>query len=293
MKRQLELNTMLADRVLARPPVLTQNKTDQTFDDRDLVNLGAPDSNLSAGVQRQNLLRRNVMNAEVWKQQTQLMQFLNTAGVDSGSGAWQSRIDPVTGLPVFAAADDDAYQPSFIPLPSDATVAAMPLPQRPPEFVAIEHLVFEHTCMAMGVSPAMVAGVNSASATSTSLLKMSDSNLFYSILKYRNVLTTALLDVYAVVFGDTDATDVQVVFPAAQRPDTMVELFEKGYMKYEYFIMEYCRYFGLPKSAFVNEYLGPLIGGVPAALAGPPGEDSGRRALPPPPKPQRHEPGPE
>jgi hypothetical protein len=33
----------------------------------------------------------------------------------------------------------------------------------------------------------------------------------------------------------------------------MLELFERGIVTYDHFIMEYCRYYGLPKSAFTSE----------------------------------------
>lgn len=286
LKRQIEMNTMMADRVLARPPVLTQNKTDQTFDERDLIGMSSVEPDVAAGRERQNLLRRNKMNVEVWKQQTQLMRFLNQSGIDSSSSAWQNRIDPVTGLPVFSVDDDDAYQPSFIPLPSDAVVAAMPLPQRPPDFVQAERLVFEHTCMCMGVTPTMVAGAGSAQNASSGVLKLSDATLFYSILRYRNALTHALLDVYAVVFGNGDSSGVQVVFPAAQRPEAMLELFERGIVSYDYFIMEYCRYYGLPKSAFTSEE--HIRARAPAAQP-----DGARPTKPPPPEEAAPDPAPD
>ena len=257
-KRQLELNTLYADRVLARPPVLTQSKADTTFDDRDLIGLSSRDPEVGAAKERKNQLWRNMMTAETWKQQTQLMRLLNANNVDTSSSAWQSRVDPVTGLPVFTADDEDVYQPSFIPMPHDTTVAQMHLPSRPPEFVATQQYVMQHTCMCMGVSPQLLVGVGSSMSASSGVVQLSDTTLMLTVMKYRMCITETLLNIYSIAFGNGSSDGVQVVFPAAQRPDNIMDMYERGYITYEHFIVEYCRWYGLPKGAFNETPQPPL-----------------------------------
>lgn len=279
-KRQLELNTMFADRILARPPVLTQSKADTTFDDRDLVGLSARDPEVGAAKERKNLMWRNLMTAETWKQQTQLMQALNKNSVDTSSSAWHSRVDPITGLPIFATDDGESYQPSFIPLPHDTTVASMVLPQRPPDLITTQHFVMQHTAMCMGVSPQILIGSNNSGMSATSgVVQLSDTTLMMTIMKYRMCITETLLNIYSIVFGNGDSKGVQVVFPAAQRPDVILDLFERGYVTYDHFIVEYCRWYGLPKSAF-NDTPQPPMPVVPEVAALPPPPSDGSQQPP-------------
>jgi hypothetical protein len=66
MKRQMEANVLYADRVRARPPILTQTTSEKTFDEKDLVGIGAVNGDMNAAMERKNLLRKNQMNIELW-----------------------------------------------------------------------------------------------------------------------------------------------------------------------------------------------------------------------------------
>jgi hypothetical protein len=264
IKRQLEMNVMFADRVRARPPVLTQHKTDQTFDDRDVTGLGAVEGDVGAAIQRKNLLRRNMMNVELWQQQAELVDALNTGGPSSAGRKetpWSNRVDPVTGLPVFTVDGGDSYTPSFIPLPSDATVASMTLPSRPVDFIEIERFVSQQTAICMGINPQALQGTFGRQGATTGIVELTDSTISFTIMKYRSILSEVLLDIYGTIFGskmnskrraahNDDGGDITVIFPSAQRPDLMQSLFQGGLLTYDFYVQELSTFYSLPVSAF-------------------------------------------
>lgn len=252
-KRQLEANTVFADRICARPPVLTTNRTNDTFDNRDLMGLTGTET--GAAYERTNLMFRNQMNVEVWNQQSNLVSTLNSNNIDTASSAWQARIDPITGLPVMSVDQQNQYVPQFIPLPMDSVVASLQLPQRPHDFVPMMQQITTTTCLCMGLSPHSLLGASSNA--SSSFASLADEMMNFSIMRYRMSITSCLKDIYAVIFNldykKKKAPDIQVIFPSLHNPETIMRLYTAGFMPYDVFIVELTRFFGFSKESFLTE----------------------------------------
>lgn len=251
-KRQLEGNTVYADRICARPPVLTQNKTSDTFDNRDLMGLTGTET--GAAYERHNLLLRNQMNMDIWNQQTSLVSTLNTANIDTASTAWQSRLDPITGLPVMSVDDQNQYIPQFIPMPSDAVVANYQLPRRPNDFVPMMDQIINMTCVSMGLSPETLLR---GAARNRNNSFTDDQLLQYSIMRYRSTLVKSIKNIYAVIFDldrkKHETPDIKVVFPSLHNPETIMRLYSSGFLTYEVFVTELTHFFGFTKESFLSE----------------------------------------
>ena len=251
-KRQLEANTVYADRICARPPILTTNKTNDTFDNRDLMGLTGTDT--GAAYERHNLLLRNQMNMDIWNQQTSLMSALNSSNIDTASTAWQSRLDPITGLPMMSMDDQNNYIPQFIPMPSDSAVANYQLPRRPTDFVPIMDQIINMTCICMGMSPDTLLH---GAARSRNNSFMDDQLLQYSIMRYRSALVKSIKNIYAVIFDldrkKEDTPDIKVVFPSLHNPETIMRLYSSGLITYDVFVTELTHFFGFTKESFLSE----------------------------------------
>ena len=262
MKRQMEANVLYADRVRARPPILTQSTSDKTFDEKDLVGIGAVNGDVNAAIERKNLMRKNQMNVEIWEQQSALVDALNSGQKLDLShrpqSAWQARLDPVTKLPIFTMDGGEVYTPNFIPLPTDATTASMQMPTRMNDFIEMERLVSMQTAICMGVNPQALLGTGGTSGATSGIAELTDTTINFTIMRYRSALADGLVDIFDIIHsrgtaGKRVRSDVTVIFPSAQRPELLTKLVGSGFLSYEYYVREMATFYSLPVSAFNSE----------------------------------------
>ena len=241
----IERNVSFAESVRCRPPVVTRSKTDHTFDERDITSGGV--DGLRAQGHSDQMGLRNRINNDQHKQQEALAKMLNAGRVDTSSAAWQQRVDPVTGLPVFDAGAPDVWVPDFVPLPMDAEVATINLPQSRNDLVDIQKHIVHQTCIGMGVSPASLQQSSSRGSEQRVSVQMSDDVINFTLMRLKHVLSQTLIDIYRLCFDikaevDGDGgprkrprpkVDVTVVFPGMQRPDTLRMLHNDGVLTYE------------------------------------------------------------
>ena len=238
----IERNTSFAESVRSRPPVITRNKTDATFDERDIAAGGVD------GLRAQNASRtmqlRNRVNVEQYRQQQKLANLLNSGRVDTASTEWQERVDPVTGLPVFDAGAPDVYVPDLVPLPMDAEPVRVELPQSRSDLVAIQKHVVNQTCMAMGVPPLALTGGSSGTQATSGNAQLTDNVINFTLMRLRFALAKVLTDVYKLCHARTARVgekrpavsvdgNIGVIFPSLQRPETIRTLHAEGTLTYE------------------------------------------------------------
>jgi hypothetical protein len=252
MKRQMEANVLFADRVRARPPVMTQTSSAKFHGEHDFVGLGEVDGDMGAALERKNLLRKNQIGLEVWAQQSALVGAMNS-GQNGGQTLtpFKAKQDPLTKLPFYTMDGDEPYTPTFIPLPADTTAATMQLPVRMTDFIEMEKLISQQTAICMGVNPQALMG--STGATS-GLAELADSTIAFTIMRYRSALANGLVDIYDIIHskavGKRTQSNVTVVFPSAQRPELLTRLVGIGVLSYEYYIHEMATFYSIPEAAF-------------------------------------------
>ena len=244
----IERNTAYSEAVRCRPPVLTRRVTQKTFDSRDLGRGLLMDGALDAERDSQNQQRGNRINIDQFRQQEALVRMLNASRVDTGSEAWQKKLDPATGLPVFDAGGADVYVPDIVPLPNDTEVAPLHLPESRSDLVPIVRLNIEQKAMAMGVPLSILEG--SSTRASASVTEMSDNTLAFSLMRLKRSLSETLVDVYRLCFlgqkkgnknkedkdeadADQYVADIGVMFPSLQRWDSVKTLFDTGLLSYD------------------------------------------------------------
>ncbi len=261
----IERNTSFAENVRCRPPVVTRNKTDLTFDERDIASGGV--DGLRAHGASQTMQLRNRVNVEQYRQQQKLASLLNSSRVDTSSDAWQSRVDPVTGLPVFDAGAPDVYVPDLVPLPMDAEPVRVELPQSRSDLVDIQKHVVQQTCVAMGVPPLALQGGSGGSNATSGNVQLTDNLINFTLMRLRLCLSKVLTDVYKLCHAKlnpaADPSDpsskrprisgdaqIGVMFPALQRPDTVRTLHSEGTLTYEAYKKFLCTAFEFTTADF-------------------------------------------
>lgn len=199
----LEDLDMYAHRVCSKPPILTRNKTDNTFDTRDILAGNVP--GLRAQDENDTMALRNKINIAQYKQQHTLIEMLN-----------RDRIDSMVMLDKNGFAGDaetnstrENYLPRFIPLPNDAEVANFNMPIIRTDIIAQKKYYLEMVCATMGVPYNLITGTHSV----TNRLQTSTEVIFHNTCtNIANALKPMLLKIYAQCFGrEQAATDVAFV----------------------------------------------------------------------------------
>ncbi len=243
----LELAAVAAEEVRVRPPIVTRARTDYAFDDRDMAG-GMP--GMRGTMENANQSVRNRITAQQGAMQRALVMLLNSNKVDTNDGAWQSKIDPVTGLPVLNTNEQNAYVPEFVPLPNDTEAVQYSLPQARGDLVALQRSSVEAICAAMGVPPPMLTG-HSGGARSIATL---GQDLFSTTLdNLRGHLDNIMTDVYTHLYGETE--DLETVFPAMQNPDTITSLHQAGILKYKAYRRFISEFHGIPPRDLMDDHL--------------------------------------
>jgi len=230
----IERNAAMVGNYLASPPIYTQTKTDHAFDDRDLASVGEVDG-MRASMQRDSQLVRNRITAQTHAQQERLVEVLNRNMIDTSTYSWQSRVDPLTGIPNFdnqaADADSETRRP-IVPLPNDAAVAQVSAPQCRPDLVAIQERTFQHACIIMGVPPSLILGTGSSAAHSAGVAQ-TQGVVHSTFMKLKSCITQCLVDVYHLLFDGKYATSVTVQLPGIHSVDVFKSLYFDGTVTFD------------------------------------------------------------
>lgn len=225
-----ERNDVTAYNILSNPPVLTRHKTDHAFDSRDLVGGGVP--GLMAQTEQDNMQVRNRINVNTYKQQQALIAALNDKGIDTASSFWESLLNPATGK--MEDKRNVEYEPTFVPLPSDADVAQLQLPHARSDMVNFRRQCFEIISTAMGVPLSIVSGM---SASHTTKANMQSDNTFKTTCDtYANLLSGILSRIFAESFTTLKHYEVKVAFPsllAEEESRKTTKGDEEGFVKQE------------------------------------------------------------
>ena len=224
----IERNTSFAEAIRCHPPIVTRAKTDHVFDERNIAQ-GNIDG-LRAKTNSDRMTMRNKINQLQHAQTEKLAKLLNVGRIDTSSAAWQDKVDPVTGLPVFDAGAPDVYVPDFVSLPMDHDVANYNLPQSRTDLVQIQSHIVSQICIAMGVPQGHLQGT----APTSKAASMSASVLWHTLNRLRGCLSMVLYDIYRLCFSTDKATgEVTVCFPSLQEADTMRTLHIDGVLTFD------------------------------------------------------------
>ena len=171
---------------------------------------------------------RNRITAQTHAQQEKLVETLNRHFIDTSSFSWQSRVDPVTGLPNFDAAtanDDSESRRAVVPLPNDALIAQVSAPQARQDLVSIQERTMQQACIIMGVPPSVIMGHGSAHSAG---VLQTQGVVHSTFTKLKTCLTQCLVDVYHLVFDTEFKTSVSVQLPGIHNVETFKNLFFDG-----------------------------------------------------------------
>lgn len=231
----MERHAAVAEALRSRPPLYTTMRTDHSFNERTIYEAALPtvearmQNTLAAERARANMLVRNKIVMDAYAAQDRLVRNLNAQHIDTGMAGWDRHVDPMTGLPVFRAENDEENCP-IIPLPTDAVVAHTPAAQSRTDLVPIQEHVCRQACMVMGVPPFAV-GMQGGGQAMGAQAASSAGSLKTTVDRFRHMLTTVLSDVYELLYDDKE--QVTVVFPSTQDHTRMSALFQQRVLTYD------------------------------------------------------------
>lgn len=141
----LQHSAMIADRLRSQPMILTKSRTDNTFDERDLVSIDRT-SNIRSMVAMENMTLRNQLSAYAHNEQNQLNAGSENASSNDAHAAIENfarvTADPLERLKV---------APVMLPLPMDADVCHPPPPTARNDIVAISNHIDAQIRNAFGI----------------------------------------------------------------------------------------------------------------------------------------------
>ena len=215
-------------------------KTSAAFEESEL--------DIIPGFQANNDLKtitqRNQISTIASKQQRDLVRAINRNHINTESDAWRERVDPVTGLPVFAAGDDDESGPNFIPLPNDTDAVSYTLPQVRGDLTAISTQVMHTICSVFGVPPHSLEGAR----TTAKQIETGDDLLANTIAALETRAKKVMLDICYLLFqkdDEVEAGDVTVVFPGLRRSNCIEHLWRKRLLKPEAYHRHLLDFYGI------------------------------------------------
>ena len=235
----MERHAAVAEALRSRPPLYTTMRTDHSFNERTIYEATLPtvearmQNTLSAERARANMLVRNKIVMDAYAAQDRLVRNLNAQHIDTGMAGWDRHVDPMTGLPVFRAENDEENCP-IIPLPTDAVVAHTPAAQARTDLVPIQEHVCRQACMVMGVPPFLV-GMQGGGQAMGAQASSSSGSLKTTVDRFRHMLATVLSDIYQLLYDDK--AQVTVVFPSTQNQAAMASLFKERVLTYDAYKM--------------------------------------------------------
>ena len=252
----IERNAAMVGNYLASPPIYTQTQTNHAFDDRDLAGVGEVDG-MRASMQRDSQMVRNRITAQTHAQQEKLVETLNRHMIDTSNYTWQSRVDPVTGLPNFdaaAATDESEMQRPVVPLPNDASVAQVNFPQARTDLVAIQERTFQQACIIMGVPPNLIMGSGSVHSAGVA---QTQGVVHSTFTKLKSCITQCLVDVYHLVFDPQYSTSVTVQLPGIHNVDVFKNLYFDGTVTFDAYKRFLTMHYELQNKDFVTDEHNP------------------------------------
>ena len=239
--------TAEAESIRCRPPIFTTTESDRAFEERRLAHIGEVDG-LRASITRDNALIRNRIISDTHAQQERLTEMLNQARVDTSDPSYRS--DPLTGLRNFDADLAQKYNP-IIPLPADAKVASVPMATARADFVAVCDHINHLASICFGVNLEAVGG--STQGKSADTLSQANNVTGATVMKFRNMLTDSLINIYALCWGEEGAVDteeVTIMFPGTVSIASMLVLFQSRLVTFQAMQQYLHKFMGLPLEAF-------------------------------------------
>ena len=201
----LELHDIEIQRMHANPPVLTVNKTDATFDSRDMTSGAIP--GLRAQTEHENLAMRNKINVMQYSEQARLVSFLNVNRADTSSRAWEQYLEESD-----SEKSSVAFVPRFVPLPNDANIANFSLPPELKNINESRKQVCEIIATSMGV-PLLALSSMGGTAQNT---KNAENNA-HALQRTSQMLSVstraALVDAFSKCFVESK-NNFKINFPA-------------------------------------------------------------------------------
>ena len=231
---ELEKNDIQAYSIRARPPVLTRNKTDTTFDSRDVIGGGVP--GFRAQEEEDNMGIRNQITVAQFKQQQDLIRTLNQQRINTSSEFWTNDSDP-SDLGKKLERDSEAYAPRFVPLPNDADVCNFHLPEEKKDLIHIQRYVKGQICMGMGVPENFISPSGTGAGFGEKSIRLSNEYMRMSVSPLKDAISTLMTQIYEECFfnDDRENHEVECYFPSAQNSEMILELYKANIISRETF----------------------------------------------------------
>jgi hypothetical protein len=231
-------NTAVAHFLLARPPVYLTQRTDRSFDDANILNVGEIDG-LRASLAADGQVMRNKIQMSVHGQQEALVNSLNARRATAlGDTALKTRVDPFTGLESFDKnlTNETDLQPT-IPLPLDTQPAATCQPRAPDNLVDTlnQQLVIAAGCF--GVTLEAIGLERGGGVRSAETIALENKAAQNTVRRFRNHFTTTLKNIYDLIWADEKSgltgSNLLVLFPATLDRPSMLDLFNRGIVSFD------------------------------------------------------------
>lgn len=240
-------NAITADYLNAVPPIYTMSSTDKVFDEREIANVGEVDG-LRASMVNDEMRARTGLRLTDHQRNEQLVKQFNNFN-DPASVA--RRIDPSTGLRNFDAGMDMQLQ-QVVPLPLDARVASAPRASARGDIVSIVSHMETLACVSFGVNIESIGLANRLGGhLGNETLAQVNQVTFNTCLRWSTTFQPVLLNIYEVVWGDSDKKDeLTVLFPSMLAPTIVEKLYTTNILTHK----AYCEYlstnYRLPLDSF-------------------------------------------
>lgn len=247
---EVEKNDIQAYSIRARPPVLTKNKTDISFDSRDVIGGAVPGFRASEEEDHQGV--RNQITVAQFRQQQQLIKTLNEQRINTSSYFWTNKDDP-NKLGERLHAESSEYTPRFVPLPNDADICKFDLPEEKKDLVHIQKYIRNQICMGMGVPEHFISPSGTGAGFGEKSMRLSSEYMRMSISPLKEAINALMTRVYHECFlnDDDNLHEVECYFPSTQNSEMILELYKNNMISKETFAEKFGPMYDLTAEDFL------------------------------------------